>query len=99
MALVLFEKPAAPERIPANRDNSPALRFDFVLDPALVDEMHDDANRQAGTNDKEVNLVGSMQRLRPIVAHPVSQGKWLAGADSEAESQERSFCRSQQKIK
>src|SRR5687768_1434475 len=57
MAFVLFEKPAGPERIPANRDNSPALRFDFVLDPAFVNEMHDDANRQAGTNDKEINVV------------------------------------------
>ena len=52
MALVPFEKPAAPERVPANRDNPPALRFDLGLDPTFVDEVHNHADRQAGTNDK-----------------------------------------------
>jgi hypothetical protein len=44
MPLVLFEKPAPPEGVPPNRDNSSATGLDFVFDAAFVDEVHDDAN-------------------------------------------------------
>lgn len=56
MALVLFEKPTAPERIPVNRDNSSAFRLDVVLDTAFVDEVHDDADQQAGSDGEKKNM-------------------------------------------
>ena len=46
MALVLLKEPPARKGVPANRDNPPAFRLDFVFNPTLVDEMHRDPNNQ-----------------------------------------------------
>src|SRR5581483_7152272 len=40
VALVFFEKPAAREGIPADRNHVAAARADLVLDALLVDEVH-----------------------------------------------------------
>lgn len=72
MALVLFEKPTAPKRIPANGDNPAAFGFHFVLNPAFIDEMHDDADRQSGADGKKKNLQaihGEIKGFGAIVAH------------------------------
>ena len=72
MALVLFKKPTARERIPVNRDNSSAFRLDVVLDAAFVDEVHDDADQQAGSDGEKKNMQtihGLINRRLLIVAY------------------------------
>jgi hypothetical protein len=52
MALIFFKKPAARKSIPADRNDPPAFRLDFIPDPILVDEVHDDPKGQS-RDDRE----------------------------------------------
>src|SRR5690348_4325167 len=48
VALVLLEKPAARERIPADRNNPSTACSHLVPDTLFVDEVHNDAERDGG---------------------------------------------------
>ncbi len=94
MALVLFEKPTAPKRVPANGYNPAAFGFHFVLNPVFVDEMHDDADRQPGADGKKKNLQaihGENQRLRSYCRSLWLERQLTRGRLHEARTRERQF--------
>jgi hypothetical protein len=47
MALISFEKPTSPERIPVDGNYPPALRLNLVSDPSFIEEVHTDTDRQS----------------------------------------------------
>jgi hypothetical protein len=52
VALIFLKKPAACKRIPSDRNDPTAFRLDFILDPILVDEVHEDPKGQS-RDDRE----------------------------------------------
>jgi hypothetical protein len=52
VTLIFLKKPATRKRIPSDLNDPTAFRLDFILDPVLVDEVHDDPKSQSG-RDRE----------------------------------------------